>query len=76
MTPHTPAEEHPPIQCLLELRYDGTVAIIARHGCTTQDIHDLLHQLTHATWPHHQAASKRNPSSPETLSAEGAEGGT
>ena len=52
-----PADEHPPIQCLLELHYDGTLAIVARRGCTDQDIHDMFRQFTDAVWPYQASAT-------------------
>lgn len=43
--------EHPPIWCLLELRYDGTVSIIVKRGCSNHDLHELLTLLAAAEWP-------------------------
>ena len=42
--------EHPSIQCLLELHYDGTVSVTAKQGCSDEEIRDLLNQLTGGTW--------------------------
>ncbi len=44
-TTTTEVSEHPPIQCLLELHYDGTVSVTAKHGCSDEEIRDLLHRL-------------------------------
>lgn len=57
--------DHPPIQCLLELRYDGTVAIIAKHGCTNEDIRDLLRQLAHGITATDTTAPAETPRSTE-----------
>ena len=48
------ADEHPPIQCLLELRYDGTVGVVTKRGCTDQDIYETLRQLAEARWSFQQ----------------------
>jgi len=46
----TEVSEHLPIQCLLELHYDGTVAVTAKRGCSDEEIRDLLTQLAGGTW--------------------------
>ncbi len=52
MTHTTPEKEadHPPIQCLLELHYNGTVSVTAKRGCSEEEIRDLLHQLAGGMW--------------------------
>lgn len=49
--PEIETSEYAPIRCLLELRYDGTVSVLARRGCSERDIHDLLTQFAAAAWP-------------------------
>lgn len=34
--------EHPPVCCLLQLNYDGSLSILARRGCTDADVAELL----------------------------------
>ena len=41
-----PEPEHRPIQCLVEMLYDGTISVVVRPGCSVADVHDMLQQLT------------------------------
>lgn len=34
--------EHPPVYCLLQVNYNGSVSILARNGCTDADVRELL----------------------------------
>lgn len=42
--------EHPSIQCLFELRYDGTVSVISKSGCSNLDVFEVLRLLLTADW--------------------------
>jgi len=44
-TPSPGTADHAVIRCVLDLRYDGTLAVTATHGCTESDVHDLLDLL-------------------------------
>src|SRR5829696_4011840 len=47
----TAPPDHPPIRCVLELRYDGTLAITRLPGCTISDVHDILRLPTQSPGP-------------------------
>src|SRR5215218_5794985 len=47
----TSPPDHPPIRCVLELRYDGTLTITRLPGCTESDVHDLLRLLAQSDGP-------------------------
>lgn len=55
--PTTESADDQPIQCLLELHYDGTVVVTAKRGCTNEEIRDLLSQLASGTWLDRSAAT-------------------
>jgi len=50
--------EHPPIQCLLELRCDGTVVVITKRGCTDLDVYQTLRLLADSKWNLDQADAR------------------
>jgi hypothetical protein len=41
--------DHPSIHCLMELRYDGTVSVIAKSGCSDSEVHEMLSLLASGT---------------------------
>jgi hypothetical protein len=43
--------EHPPIRCMLEMRYDGHITITRQPGCTPTDVYDILRLLTQSGGP-------------------------
>ena len=58
-----PTRPQPPIRCLLELRYDGTLTLTRQAGCTEEDVYDILRLLTQSNGPFDHVTILPNPGS-------------
>ena len=53
MTQAVKAEEvdHPPILCVLEMKYDGFLSVTRQPGCSQDDLYEILRLLTQSDGP-------------------------